>query len=326
LALPCSDASFDAVVAFEIIEHLDQPDAFLRELRRALAPSGLLLISTPNRLYYTDDRGEVNPFHSREYSYREFDDLLRDAFPHRRLLLQNHVGGLLVADTAHTKDAGDLAAAAVELHASDRKTTAAEEERAAYFMVALCSQQPLPEAPPLLYLPSTGNVLRERESHIRQLEAQLAEFLKEKTEHIRQLEAQLAEAQRERDEARASFTELERQYSGFAAQLEERTRWAQELDRTVRERDHRIVELQAEQEEKIQWARSLEADVEKARAALRKLQDEFAARTAWALSLKAELDDRIHDLQLVYGSRWYRIGKNLRVSPVPASDHSADGQ
>ena len=67
LALPFSDGRFDLVVAFEIIEHLENPEAFLAELRRVLDPSGVLILSTPNRLYYTDDRGEINPFHKREF-------------------------------------------------------------------------------------------------------------------------------------------------------------------------------------------------------------------------------------------------------------------
>ncbi|MEW6661067.1 MAG: class I SAM-dependent methyltransferase [Bacillota bacterium] len=38
--------SFDAVVALEIIEHLNQYLQFLAEVKRALKPGGLLLVST----------------------------------------------------------------------------------------------------------------------------------------------------------------------------------------------------------------------------------------------------------------------------------------
>ncbi|MEI9974183.1 MAG: class I SAM-dependent methyltransferase [Ignavibacteriota bacterium] len=53
-ALPHSDASFDLVVAFEVIEHLEDWRGFLREAQRVLAPNGQLVISTPNKLYYTE--------------------------------------------------------------------------------------------------------------------------------------------------------------------------------------------------------------------------------------------------------------------------------
>lgn len=53
-ALPWPDASFDRVLFGDVIEHLDpgQAAAGLAELRRVLAPGGMLLVHTaPNRLF-----------------------------------------------------------------------------------------------------------------------------------------------------------------------------------------------------------------------------------------------------------------------------------
>jgi 2-polyprenyl-6-hydroxyphenyl methylase/3-demethylubiquinone-9 3-methyltransferase len=41
--------TFDLVCSMEVIEHVTDPAAFVRGLVRALAPGGLLLLSTPNR-------------------------------------------------------------------------------------------------------------------------------------------------------------------------------------------------------------------------------------------------------------------------------------
>jgi 2-polyprenyl-3-methyl-5-hydroxy-6-metoxy-1,4-benzoquinol methylase len=42
------NSTFDAVTAIEVIEHLENPSAFMREAKKLLKPHGVLLISTPN--------------------------------------------------------------------------------------------------------------------------------------------------------------------------------------------------------------------------------------------------------------------------------------
>jgi SAM-dependent methyltransferase len=299
-ALPFGVGCFDLVVAFEIIEHIGDAASFLNELQRVLAPDGLLLLSTPNRLYYTDDRGEVNPFHEQEYSYSEFESLLRRFFPHCSILLENHVAGLLVADA---QQAAALARNPPLFHQQDGKEDLAgpqRREREAYYMIALCSARALPAARPLLYVPSSGNVLRERETH------------------IRQLEGQLAEARQERDAARRRVAELD-------AELVTSNRWAQELDRQLSEKDAYILKLQQDYDEKVSWAKQLDEAIAQAQRDLEHLQREFEERTAWALRLDKELGERSADLGLLYGSRWYRLGKRLRLSPVPISDRPPEG-
>ena len=43
------DGTFDLVTAMEVIEHTADPQQFLKQLARLLAPGGLLILSTPNR-------------------------------------------------------------------------------------------------------------------------------------------------------------------------------------------------------------------------------------------------------------------------------------
>jgi 2-polyprenyl-3-methyl-5-hydroxy-6-metoxy-1,4-benzoquinol methylase len=47
IALP--DGSFDLIVAIEVIEHLENPRAAVREMARLLTPGGLLVLTTPNQ-------------------------------------------------------------------------------------------------------------------------------------------------------------------------------------------------------------------------------------------------------------------------------------
>jgi 2-polyprenyl-3-methyl-5-hydroxy-6-metoxy-1,4-benzoquinol methylase len=46
--LPFAEGEFDLVMALEIVEHLESPRAFLREVARVLRPGGTLILSTPN--------------------------------------------------------------------------------------------------------------------------------------------------------------------------------------------------------------------------------------------------------------------------------------
>jgi len=52
--IPLDDNSADLVTAFELIEHLINPDHLLREIFRILNPSGHLLLSTPNLASWTN--------------------------------------------------------------------------------------------------------------------------------------------------------------------------------------------------------------------------------------------------------------------------------
>ena len=81
--LPFEDASFDAVVAGELLEHLRFPDALVDEVRRVLRPEGVFVGSVPNafriqsRLRFL--RGiapEDDPTHLRLYSPRAVRELL----------------------------------------------------------------------------------------------------------------------------------------------------------------------------------------------------------------------------------------------------------
>ncbi len=84
-AIPLADASMDLVVSFETIEHLEEHEQFMREIVRVLRPHGRLLISSPNKLVYSDQGHFHNAFHVRELYFDQFRDLLQHWFPHCRI-------------------------------------------------------------------------------------------------------------------------------------------------------------------------------------------------------------------------------------------------
>lgn len=70
------DETFDLVLNFQVLEHIEDDRAFLQALRARLAPGGVLLLTTPNRLMSFSE----NPYHVREYTAEQLRELLAGVF------------------------------------------------------------------------------------------------------------------------------------------------------------------------------------------------------------------------------------------------------
>ena len=71
------DKSFDTIISFQVIEHIEDDDLFLNEIFRILRPGGKAIITTPN-IKMTLTR---NPWHIREYTSKELIDISSKYFP-----------------------------------------------------------------------------------------------------------------------------------------------------------------------------------------------------------------------------------------------------
>ena len=329
--LPFPNGAFDLIAAFEVIEHLEDWRGFLIETSRVLAPGGQLIVSTPNKLYYTESRGVQgpNPFHVHEFEFEEFAGELKAVFPHVSMFLENHVEGVAFQpyDTGNT----------VEARVDAREPAPAES----HFFVAVCARRPQVGNPTYVYIPRTANVLRERERHIAALEAELTT----KDKWLDQAQRDLTEFDREHQKLLAMFrTQKE--------ELERSNRWAEELNDELNAKMSRITELQAELErdqeaarqmadgykskvaalerenqEKTRWAIDTETrltaeirqqteELQKAMAALERTEAELQARTQWAQQLDQEKQRVEEQLALVRSSRWVRLGRRVGVGPA----------
>lgn len=86
--IPLPEASFDIIVSFETIEHMAEHPAFMQEVDRLLAPGGMFIISSPNRVEYTERTGYKNEFHVKELDRRELKTLLDGHFSAQRWFAQ----------------------------------------------------------------------------------------------------------------------------------------------------------------------------------------------------------------------------------------------
>jgi Peptidase C39 family/Methyltransferase domain len=78
--IPCEDQSIDLVASFETIEHISEHDVFLSEIKRVLAPGGILVISSPHKAEYQKVSEAPNPFHEAELDHDEFVRLITKRF------------------------------------------------------------------------------------------------------------------------------------------------------------------------------------------------------------------------------------------------------
>lgn len=313
-ALPFPDACFDLVVAFEVIEHLSDWEQLIAEARRVLSPGGQFVVSTPNKAYYAESRRMTgpNPFHEHEFEFDEFKQALEQHFPHTLLFTENHAETIVFRPIA----SGGTPSADVRL---DGESADVHE---AHFFIAVCAGQVMTGAPAFLYVPTSANVLREREQHIQRLEGELTTK-----------DTWLQESQQK-------HSELVDLHERLTAELKSRNEWALGLNEELVKAGLRIDELQkeatttidayeaeigrldGERAAAIAWGRANEAELKASRtefakclALFQEAEATIQERTRWAQSLGVEIENFKAQLEAIRGSKWIRLGRTIGVGP-----------
>ena len=322
-ALPLTDHQFDLITCFEVIEHLENWRGLLAEAQRLLRPGGSFVVSTPNKAYYAETRGKTgpNPFHTHEFEYAEFESALKEYFPHVRIWSQNHAAAIVFAPPTP---------AAAVLEASGSRVP-----EDSHFFIAVCGAAQGAREEVFAWVPESGNLLRERESHIAKLEAELAR----KDQWLNQ--------------ALDAHGALQREHEGTVLELRAKNDWAADLNTRIAERNALIVSLQKEAEEQLAWVHELKAhiaDLERDLVSSQTGAAELEARTNWARHLETQLNEKIAHVGLLLveqaeitgtlersrdaivqlhgdvaglreerrtagNSRWLRLGRTLHLGP-----------
>ena len=92
-AIPAEDASFDCVMAQDVLEHLHSPQVFIQEIKRVLRPQGYVLVTAPFLHPY---HGGMNAGNYCPDYYRFSEDGLRFLFKDFDLEVTSD-GGFFVA-------------------------------------------------------------------------------------------------------------------------------------------------------------------------------------------------------------------------------------
>jgi SAM-dependent methyltransferase len=142
LELPFEDGSFDLVVCFEVLEHLEHPEAAIGELSRVLAADGLLAVSSPNREVFPPG----NPHHVHEYLPEELRDSLARRFASVSLMRQHAwFASALVDDQILAADSGSEVSSGVA-------KAAGIAPGSEMFTIALASDAAIPELASMVVL------------------------------------------------------------------------------------------------------------------------------------------------------------------------------
>jgi ubiquinone/menaquinone biosynthesis C-methylase UbiE len=78
--IPLPDEIADVFVCFETIEHHDKHKEMMEEIKRVLKPNGVLVISSPDKYYFSDLSKLKNEFHIKELYYDQFKALVNNKF------------------------------------------------------------------------------------------------------------------------------------------------------------------------------------------------------------------------------------------------------
>ena len=86
--IPLADGAVDLVVSFETIEHHTEHKEMFAEIKRVLRPGGLMIMSSPDKLEYTERANHANAYHVKELYAEEFQQLVERYFTHVAILGQ----------------------------------------------------------------------------------------------------------------------------------------------------------------------------------------------------------------------------------------------
>ena len=222
-SLPCADASIDLIASFETVEHVgaDDQHRMLAEFARVLAPQGTLVLSSPNRVEYSERTGYRNPFHVHELDRDELASLLRKDFPFQRWYRQRrYLGSALWAE---------IPAGRCETLTGDASSArAAPPPEATYFVVVAAKNEPALAAATVA-APSLSLYADAADSEWTRIDHEAREVLR--------LDSLLFARDRELADAR-------RRYDALAAELPQRERRVAEL---TAEHERQRVELAAQE-------------------------------------------------------------------------------
>jgi ubiquinone/menaquinone biosynthesis C-methylase UbiE len=292
--IPLPDSSIDLVVSFETIEHHDQHDQMMTEIKRVLKPSGTLLISSPDKYHYTIEPDVTNPYHLKELYAHEFKHLIEEHFDQVAYFGQRIAYGSIVSPESFSSFTRNY------LKEQSQLIDANGTIRPLYW-VALASNSNLPEV----------------RAGILERPINESEIVNNWTAIVQQRDKRIAELE-------GTQNELKGQISAFNDGLVERDGTILNLNQIALERDAQITSLRHTLSERDSQLTGLTQTLFERDRQIAGLCQTIAKQEEQVLALSISYDERNAVITSLLSSRSWLITKPLRwVGRVLRGDFSS---
>jgi glycosyltransferase involved in cell wall biosynthesis len=288
--IPLADNSIDLVVSFETIEHHDQHEEMMREIKRVLRRDGLALISSPEKYEYSINPNFNNPYHVKELYRHQFEGLMAKSFKSMLLYGQRilYGSGILLEESSGT--------ACCYTRENLNKGPSLGLSKPLY-LIALASDGDLPNL--------AGSIFEDniQESQIVQDHIATAN---NKDDQIKSLSLALNEGEAQIVDLHLAVGERDKQIVNFTLAVGERDARIDNLSLAVAERDGQICELHITVGERNKRIETLIQAVGERNARIAALDLVAAERDGQICELHmavGERDRQVEDFTLALGER-----------------------
>ena len=183
-AIQFDSSSFDVIIAFELIEHVNNYEKMLSGLKDALRRDGVFVMSTPNKATYETK----DTFHIKEFYYDELKDVLSRYFGYVKIMHQMYPSALAIQNPSQSMEVLQVEIAHAPMYSEVAKDS--------LYFVAVCSDASLPRVREYIYLFSSRTLIIENYNAWKDWIKQLQQELHAKDARIIELDIRLREFER----------------------------------------------------------------------------------------------------------------------------------
>ncbi len=282
-SVPLPDNSVDVVTSFETIEHHDKHEEMMQEIKRVLKPDGVLIISSPNRLTYSDEPKYSNPFHVKELYYDELAALLRRYFGYVEIYGQRIAIGSFIFKLENSK-ANVFKAYTTDGNQVEQKVSSLN---APIYFFAICSNKSFTTKPDIdsVYIDGQDDLLKFMEIGLHQTQAELERSQSQQQD----TQAELQRSQSQQQDTQAELQRSQSQQQDTQTELERSQSQQQDTQTELERSQSQQQDTQAELERSQSQQQDTQAELERSQSQLQDTQTELQRSQSQLQDTQAEL-------------------------------------